>query len=55
MIDQTAANANTSLGGACFLACAVDTLHTDEASTMPLRRRLRALEQELEADLRRAT
>ena len=53
MLDQAAANWNTSLGAACFLACALDTLHTDRASKMPLGRRLRELEHELEADLRR--
>jgi hypothetical protein len=51
MLDQAAANWNTSLGAACFLACALDTLHTDRASKMPLRRRLRELEHKLEADL----
>jgi hypothetical protein len=51
MLSQAAANWNTALGAACFLACAVDTLHTDRASKMPLRRRLRALEHELEADV----
>jgi hypothetical protein len=55
MIDQAAANWNTSLGAACFLACALDTLHTDRASKMPLRRRLERLEHELEDDLREAT
>ena len=29
MLDQAAANWNTSLGAACFLACALDTLRTD--------------------------
>lgn len=29
MLDQAAANWNTSLGAACFLACAVDTLALD--------------------------
>ncbi len=53
MLDQAAANWNTSLGAACFLACAVDTLHTDEASKMPVRRRLRSLEHQLAADLER--
>ena len=37
MLDQAAANWNTALGAACFLACALDTLHTDRASKMPLR------------------
>jgi hypothetical protein len=55
VLDLAAANWNTSLGAACFLACAVDTLHTDKASKMPVRRRLRKLEHELEADFRRAT
>jgi hypothetical protein len=53
MIDLAAANWNTSLGAACFLACALDTLHTGKASKMPLRRKLQALEQELERDLSR--
>jgi hypothetical protein len=52
MLDLAAANWNTSLGAACFLACALDTLHTDKASKMPLRRELRALGRELEGDLR---
>jgi len=52
MLDQAAANWNTSLGAACFLACALDTLHTDRASKMPLGRRLRELEHKLEADAR---
>jgi hypothetical protein len=55
MLDQAAANWNTSLGAACFLACALDTLHTDTASKMPLRRRLRHLEDEFEGDFRRVT
>jgi hypothetical protein len=53
MLDQAAANWNTSLGAACFLACAIDTLHTGEASKMPMRRRLRSLEHEFAADLER--
>ena len=32
MLDLAAANWNTSLGAACFLACALDTVHTDRAS-----------------------
>jgi hypothetical protein len=55
MLDQAAANWNTSLGAACFLACALDTLHTDRVSKMPLRQRLDRLEHELEDDLREAT
>ena len=53
MLDQAAANWNTSLGAACFLACALDTLHSGRASKMPLRRGLRKLEDELEHDFRR--
>ena len=52
MLDQAAANWNTALGAACFLACALDTLHTDRASKMPLGWRARKLERKLEADLR---
>jgi hypothetical protein len=44
VLDQAAANWNTALGAACFLACAVDTLLSDEAAKMPGRRRLRELE-----------
>jgi hypothetical protein len=51
MINLAAANWNTSLGAACFLACALDTLRTGRASKMPVRRGLRKLEQELEHDL----
>ncbi|HEU5211337.1 MAG TPA: hypothetical protein VFU10_01050 [Gaiellaceae bacterium] len=51
IVDLAAANWNTSLGAACFLACAVDTLRTDKASKMPLRRELRALEHELEREV----
>lgn len=47
MLDQAAANWTTCLGAACFLACALDTLHTDKAAKMPLQRRLHELEQEL--------
>jgi hypothetical protein len=55
LLNQAAANWNTSLGAACFLACALDTLHTDRASKMPLRHRLERLEHEFEDDLREAT
>jgi hypothetical protein len=55
MVDLAAANWNTSLGAACFLACALDTLRTDRVSKMPVRRELHALERELEEDLRRVT
>jgi hypothetical protein len=54
MLDLAAANWNTSLGAACFLACALDTLHTDEVSKMPMRRRVREeLEHVLELDVAR--
>lgn len=55
VLDLAAANWNTSLGAACFLACAVDTLRTGKASKMPLRRELHALESALERDLRQLT
>ena len=55
LLDLAAANWNTALGAACFLACALDTLHTDRVSKMPLRHRLHQLEHELEDDLREAT
>jgi hypothetical protein len=55
MLSQAAANWNTSLGAGCFLACALDTLHTDRATKMPARRWLRELEGEVAADLRRVT
>jgi len=48
MLDQAAANWNTVLGAACFLACALDTLHTGVAAKMPIRRGLRGLEKEIE-------
>ena len=41
MLDAAAANWSTSLGAACFLTCALDTLNTGIASKMPIRRRLR--------------
>jgi hypothetical protein len=55
MISLAAANWNTSLGAACFLACALDTLRTGRASKMPLRRGVRRLEHQLEQDLQRLT
>jgi len=48
MLDMAAANWNTSLGAACFLACAVDTLRSDAVAKVPLRTRLRELEHDLE-------
>lgn len=49
MLDHAAANWNTALGAACFLACALDTLRTGVAAKMPIRRRLHRLETDLEA------
>ncbi len=53
VLDLAAANWNTSLGAACFLACALDTLHTGEASKVPRFRRLHELEHALERDVDR--
>jgi hypothetical protein len=44
MIDLAAANWNTSLGAACFLACALDTFHAGRGRKTPPRRALRELE-----------
>jgi hypothetical protein len=55
MLDQAAANWNTSLGAACFLACALDTLRSGRASKMPLRRELSKLEHEVESEFPRLT
>jgi hypothetical protein len=55
ILDQAAANCNTALGAACFLVCALDTLHTGEASKMPGHRRLHRLGHALERDLERIT
>ena len=51
MVDLAAANWNTSLGAACFLACALDTLRTGRATKMPIRRRLHELERRAEIEL----
>jgi hypothetical protein len=53
VLDQAAANWNTSLGAACFLACALDTLHTGVPAKIPGFHRLRSLEHALERDVRR--
>ena len=47
MLDLAAANWNTCLGAACFLSCALGTLHTGRTSKSPRLRRLRTLEREL--------
>ena len=51
MIDQAAANWNTSLGAACFLACAVATLRTGRTLKSPRLRRVRELERAVAADV----
>jgi hypothetical protein len=48
MLDQAAANWNTSVGAACFLACALGTLRTGHTEKSPRLRRLRALRREHE-------
>ena len=48
MIDLAAANWNTSLGAACFLACALATLRTNRSFKSPPLQRLHALEREVE-------
>jgi YrhK-like protein len=53
MLDQGAANWNTALGAACFLACALDTLRTGEVSKLPGVHRLREIEHALDRDVRR--
>jgi hypothetical protein len=50
LLAQAAANWNTSLGAACFLACALFTLRTGRTSKSPRLRRLRKLAQALERD-----
>ena len=44
MLDQAAANWNTSLGAACFLACALATLRTGRTLKSPRLRRVHELE-----------
>jgi hypothetical protein len=53
VLDLAAANWNTALGAACFLACALDTLHTGEPTKMPRFPRLHELERDLDRDIRR--
>ncbi|MDA0167099.1 hypothetical protein OM076_42960 [Solirubrobacter ginsenosidimutans] len=47
MLDLAAANWNTALGAACFLACGVATLRTGHSSKSHRRRPLRALERKI--------
>ena len=53
ILDQAAANWNTALGAACFLACALDSLHRDEATKIPGLRRLNKVERAVARDVRR--
>jgi hypothetical protein len=51
ILDLAAANWNTSLGAACFLACAAATLRTGRTFKSPRRRRLHDLERVVELDV----
>jgi hypothetical protein len=53
ILDLAAANWNTCLGAVCFLACALDTLHTGVHAKFPRLRRLRAVERTLDRDIQR--
>ncbi len=53
ILSLAAANWTTSLGAACFLACAVATLLTGRTLKSPRLRRLRKLEQLAERDAER--
>ncbi len=53
VLALAASNWNTSLGAACFLACAVDTLRSGRISKMPILHRLQALEHLVSRDVRR--
>jgi hypothetical protein len=53
MLSQAACNWNTSLGAACFLTCALDTMNTGQPSKMPRFRRLHEVEHALERDVSR--
>ena len=48
MLDLAAANWNTCLGAACFLACAVATLRTGRTTKSPHYRHMHKLEEELD-------
>src|SRR6478736_1455482 len=52
-IDLAAANWNTCLGAACFLACAVATLRTGHTMKSPRLRRLRRIEHAVAQDVER--
>jgi hypothetical protein len=51
ILDLAAANWNTALGAACFLACAVGTLRSGRISKMPILHRLRELEHRVGRDV----
>jgi len=53
LLSLAAANWNTALGAACFLACAVATLLTGRTAKSPRLRRLHKLEHTIERDLGR--
>lgn len=53
VLNLAAANWNTALGAACFLACALATLLTGRTLKSPRLRRLRKLGTQVEADLGR--
>ena len=53
MLDLAAANWNTALGAACFLACALGTLRSGRTTKAPRPRRLRGLETAAEHDAER--
>jgi hypothetical protein len=53
MIDLAAANWNTSLGAACFLACALATLLTGRTFKSPRLRPVHAIERTVEHDVKR--
>jgi hypothetical protein len=52
VLDLAAANWNTGLGAACFLACSLATLLTGRTLKSPRLRRLHALEHAIERDVR---
>ena len=52
LVNFAAANLNTALGAACFLACALATLMTGRTVKSPRLRRLHALENDVQRDLK---
>ncbi len=53
IVDLAAANGNTALGAACFLACALATLWTGRTLKSPRLRRLHRLETAVKRDVER--